>query len=149
MLQGPDHNNALRAVLLRFRLGQVAYSADIENMFHQFFVPKKDMTYMRFFWFQDNDHTKPLIEYYSCVHLQGLKGSPAISDIGRRYASRKVKPNLQEFLSELKDPSFPLTSGLLGIDKIDRIISTQFYVDDLLVGDESSKSAIEGLTEMR
>lgn len=63
MLQGPDHNNSLRAVLPRFRLGQVAYSADIENMFHQFFVPKKDRTYMRFFWFQDNDYTKPLIEY--------------------------------------------------------------------------------------
>ena len=44
-LQGPDRNNALRAVLLRFRKEQVGFSADIENMFYQFFVPRADSTY--------------------------------------------------------------------------------------------------------
>ena len=40
LLQGPDRNNALRAVLLRFRERPIAFSADVENMFHQFFVPQ-------------------------------------------------------------------------------------------------------------
>ena len=52
-LQGPDNNNALRAVLLRFRLKPVAFTADIKNMFHQFYVPEEDRTSLRFFWFKD------------------------------------------------------------------------------------------------
>ena len=39
-LQGPDCNcnNALRAVLLRFRLRPSAFMADIKNIFHQFLL---------------------------------------------------------------------------------------------------------------
>ena len=64
-LQGPDRNNALRAVLVRFRRWAIGFSADIENMFHQFFVPPEDSTYMRFFWFKDNvaELGQPLEEY--------------------------------------------------------------------------------------
>ena len=62
-LQGPDCNNSLRGVLLRSRMRPIAFMADIKNMFHQFFVPEEDRSYMRFYWFEDNDPAKPLIEY--------------------------------------------------------------------------------------
>lgn len=91
-LQGPDCNNAIPAVLLRFRLLPIAYTADIKNMFHQFFVPEEDITYMRFLWFKNNDPLKSLIEYWPCVHLQDLTGSPSIADIGRRYDSKANRP---------------------------------------------------------
>ena len=51
MLQGSDNNNAFRGVLTRFRLGPVAYTADEQNMVHQFFVPTEEWTYLRFFGF--------------------------------------------------------------------------------------------------
>ena len=40
-LQGPDCNNALRAVLLRFRLCPVVYTADIKNRLHSSFMQIK------------------------------------------------------------------------------------------------------------
>jgi hypothetical protein len=72
LLQGPDRNNSLRGVLLRFRRYPYAVTADIENMFHQIAVPESQTTYMRFFWFRDNDPEQELVEYRSNVHLMGL-----------------------------------------------------------------------------
>jgi hypothetical protein len=42
LLQGPDLVNDLVGVLLRFRQGRIAIAADIEQMFHQVRVLKKD-----------------------------------------------------------------------------------------------------------
>ena len=149
-LAGPDCNNSLRAVLCRFRMHPVAFTADIKNMFHQFFVPEEDRTYMRFFWFKYNDPSQPLIEYWSCVHLQGLTGSPAIADIGRRFASLANPPtNIKECLdseylqktSSSNPPKFP--------DPESRTFSKQYYVDDLLASKNSSHRVIETLEEAR
>ena len=38
LLQGPDLMNALVGVLLRFRKDEVAFTCDVEQMFHSFFV---------------------------------------------------------------------------------------------------------------
>merc|ERR1712015_36346 len=80
MVQGPDRNNSLRGVILRFRRHPYAVTADVENMFHQFAVPDKDKTYLRFFWYENNDPDRPMIEYWAKVHLMGLKSSPAIAN---------------------------------------------------------------------
>ena len=55
LLQGPDENNRLRGVLIRFRLGEVAFCGDIESMFYNFYVPKEQRNFLKFFWFQHND----------------------------------------------------------------------------------------------
>ena len=41
MLQGPDLNNQLRSVLVRFREKPVALVSDIKDMFCNFVVPEK------------------------------------------------------------------------------------------------------------
>ena len=91
-MKGPDRNNSLRGVLHRFRRHPYAVTADIENMFHQFAVPHEHSTYMRFFWYRNNDPSKDIIEYYSLVHLMGLRSSPAIANIGIRFGARKYPP---------------------------------------------------------
>ena len=85
-------------------LDTVSHMCAQENMFHQFCVPKRHWTYMRFFWFKDNDSSEELVEYYACVHLQGLKGSPAIADVGRRYGSQLLPPDRNVFRMELDNP---------------------------------------------
>ena len=35
-------------------------NSDVENMFHQFAIPDEQKTYLRFFWFKDNDPNAPL-----------------------------------------------------------------------------------------
>ena len=72
LLPGPDRNNPLKGVLLRFRQFAKAFTADVENMFHQFFVPPEERTYMRFFWFKNNNPEEPLVEYWSNVHILSL-----------------------------------------------------------------------------
>ena len=138
LLKGPDLNNNLRAVLLRFRMKPLAFTADIQNMFHQFYVLEKDRTYLRFFWFKDNDHRKPLIEFWSCVHLQGLTGSPAIADVGRRYALKTNPPiDLHKWLHEEYLHPQEHTNSNNNDSGDDKILARQFYVDDILASGEN------------
>ncbi|CAN2387365.1 RNA-mediated, partial [Pristimantis euphronides] len=71
LLTGPDLNNTLIGVLLRFRKEPVAITADIQQMFHRFFVNEEHRDFLRFFWFRDNDPTKDIIEYRMKVHVFG------------------------------------------------------------------------------
>lgn len=71
LLTGPDLNNTLIGVLLRFRKEKVAVLADIQQMFHFFEVSEKHRNFLRFLWYQDNDVTKKVIEYRMRVHIFG------------------------------------------------------------------------------
>ena len=48
--QGPNLNNKLSSVLLRFRLHKYAITAAIESMYSQVLVPITDRDYIRFLW---------------------------------------------------------------------------------------------------
>ena len=133
LYQGPDRNNSLRGVVLRFRKHPIAVTADIENMFHNIAVPEKHRDSMRFFWFQDNNPDKPLIEYRSKVHLQGLRSSPPIANLTVRYASRSKPPtNGNNWITkdDLLDPYQPNQTRIP--DDIQRKLTNQFYVDDFM-----------------
>ena len=92
LYQGPDRNNSLRGVLLRFRKLPWAVIADIENMFHQIAIPEEQSTYLRFFWYKNNDPDREIIEWMSRVHLMGNISSPAVANLAVRYAARKDPP---------------------------------------------------------
>ena len=48
LLQGPDLTNSLVGVLCRFQQDKVAFSCDVEGMFHQFFVNEENQDLLRF-----------------------------------------------------------------------------------------------------
>ncbi|XP_068225255.1 uncharacterized protein [Palaemon carinicauda] len=48
LMQGPDLSNSLTGVLLRFREGQHAITADVQEMFHQVMVPEEDRDCLRY-----------------------------------------------------------------------------------------------------
>lgn len=56
MYTGPDLTNRLIGILLRFRRDSHPISADIEQMFYQFYVDEKHRDFLRFFWYK-NDFT--------------------------------------------------------------------------------------------
>ena len=60
-------------------------------MFHQFFVPPEESTYMRFYWFKNNDPDEEPIEYWSRVHIMGKRHSPGVANIGLKYAAIEHK----------------------------------------------------------
>ena len=148
LLKGPDRNNSLRGVLQRFRRHPYAVTADIENMFHQFAIPEDQRTYLRFFWYKDNDPKKEIIEYYSRVHLMGLRSSPAIANVGIRYAARKDPPkDGHTWIAEddLLDPY--QRNATRTPDDIEKMLSRHFYVDDLLNSHPTPQEALYSIRE--
>ncbi|XP_047500211.1 uncharacterized protein LOC125046476 [Penaeus chinensis] len=77
IMQGPDMINDLIGILIRFREGRVALSADIEAMFHQVLVDPKDRDVLRFLWWPQGDFARPPIPYRMTRHLFGGVWSPA------------------------------------------------------------------------
>ena len=130
LLTGPDLTNNLVGILLKFRKERIAVSADIEQMFFNFFVTDKHRDYLRFFWFEENDITKPLIEYRMKVHVFGNSPSPAVATIGLR---KSVCGHAQD---EDKD-----------CDEVCNFVKHNFYVDDGLISMTNEEHAVSIIKE--
>ena len=122
LLTGPDFMNSLVGVLIRFRREDVTAMCDVEQMFHSFHVAPKDLDFLRFLWFKDNDVTKPIIEYEMTVHLFGNGRSPAVTTWGLRRTvedGEGFDPGVKEF------------------------VKRNFYVDDGLVSKPTAEETIK------
>ncbi len=89
LLTGPDLNNSLLGVLIRFRKEPVAVTVDIQQMFHCFTVKEDHRDYLRFLWFRENDLDKDVIECRMKVHVFGNSPSPAVVIYGLHQAAKK------------------------------------------------------------
>ena len=112
LFQGPDLAAQLLDVLLRFREGRVAFTADIEAMFHQIRVPLGQRDYLRFLWWDGGIERGKLCEYRMASHLFGACSSPSIAN----YALRRTAQDWGQ--------------GELGVAA--EIVRKNFYVDDCL-----------------
>ncbi|XP_032413047.1 uncharacterized protein LOC116716235 [Xiphophorus hellerii] len=123
LLTGPDLNNTLLGVLLRFRTDSIAIMADIQQMFHCFMVREDHRNFLRFLWHKDNDLNKEVIDYRMKVHVFGNSPSPAVAVYGLRKA---IRVGAKEY----------------GADTV-KFVERHFYVDDGLVSVPSSAEAID------
>ncbi|KAI4872908.1 hypothetical protein NFI96_015842 [Prochilodus magdalenae] len=87
LLRGPDMNNTLLGVLMRFRKEPIAVTADIQQMFYCFIVQEEHRDFLRFLWFEDNNPSKQITEYRMKVHVFGNSPSPAVAIYGLRKAA--------------------------------------------------------------
>ncbi|XP_057699488.1 collagen alpha-1(XI) chain-like isoform X2 [Corythoichthys intestinalis] len=122
LLKGPDLNNSLVGVLIRFRKEQVAVLADIQQMFHCFLVRADHRNYLRFLWHKDNDTSKEIIDYRMRVHVFGNSPSPSVAIYGLR---RAIQENAHKY----------------GADTV-RYVERHFYVDDGLISVPTDNEAI-------
>jgi hypothetical protein len=116
-LQGPDQNNKLLNVLLRFRQHPYAIMADVEGMYHQVLVPVGDRDALRFLWF---DESGEMCHFRMTRHLFGGVWCSSSST----YALRKVvadNPHVDPIVADT--------------------IQRSFYVDDCLKSVESREEA--------
>ena len=127
LLTGPDLINNLIGVLLRFRREMVAVTADVQHMFHCFIVREDHRNYLRFFWYENNDINKKLIEYRMKVHVFGNSPSPAVTTLGLRKAALKAEP---EYGSQVTS-----------------FVSRDFYVDDGLTSCSTPEEAVKLLVD--
>ncbi len=122
LLCGPDLNNRLIGVLVRFRKEQVAVTTDVEQMFYCFKVREDHQNFLRFLWFKDNDLSKEITEYRMTVHVFGNSPSPAVAIFGIRRAAEFGE---EEYGRQAK-----------------QFVHRHFYVDDGLISVSSAAEAI-------
>ena len=129
VLQGPDLTTPLIQVLHRFRQEQVAFMGDIDSMFYQVTVPKRDRDLLRFLWWKDGDRSQPVEVWRMTVHPFGLRSSPSCAN----YALRRT---VQDFGSE-----FP--------DEACQTIRQNMYVDDCLKSVKTVPEATQLIEEVK
>ncbi|XP_013386926.1 uncharacterized protein LOC106156278 [Lingula anatina] len=129
LLKGPDQNNSLIGVLLRFREQPVAIMGDMENMFHRFKVKEEDRKFLQFLWWKDGDLSSNPITYRMTSHIFGAISSPACA----LYGLRKLAEDYQDEYSP----------------DVIAFLKNDFYVDDGLKSIESSEEAIRLVRETR
>ena len=125
LYQGPDLNNQLRNVLLRFRERPIAFAADIQSMFNNFAVPEDQKDLLRFLWFRNNDPEQEIVPFRSTCHIFGCVSSPAVCTIGLKYCAGQLPAQ----------------------DEAREYLEKNFYVDDGLFSTDSPTSAIEILSK--
>ena len=122
LYQGPDLTNSLLLVLMRFRLGEYAYTADIAKMFYQVRVPENDRRFLQFYWWSDGDTSRKPEVYHMNVHLFGASSSPSVAT----YALRRTALDRQDQYPET------IINGMCN----------NFYVDDHLKASNSEKELL-------
>ena len=126
LLQGPDRNNSLRGVLMRFRNGVIAVSSDIEAMFHSFHLSESDRDYVRFFLFKNNDPEMPIVQFRARVQVFGNKPSPAANHRLRCAINHPMHNDCSEHSKN--------------------IVMNNIYVDDALVAFDDQEQAISAIS---
>ncbi|XP_069990659.1 uncharacterized protein [Penaeus vannamei] len=127
LLQGPDLTNPLIGVLMRFRHGHYAVTADIE-MFCQVKVPLEDRDVFRFLWWPDGDINKPVCDYRMNVHVFGARSIPSCVN----YALKKTAEDHGEVFDE---------------QAVTAIIQS-FYVDNLLLAHDDKERLIKIIKDL-
>lgn len=134
LLTGPDCNNHLRGVLVRFREREIAFAADVEGMYYAFHVEPSHRDLMRFFWFRANDPNNELVPFRARVHVFGNCCRPAIAIMCLRQAAA---------WSAAGAAVCDTTAAAISY------INTNFYIDDGLGSTNSIEEAIKILTTAR
>ncbi len=115
LLSGPDLNNSLIGVLIRFRKEQVAVIADIQQMFHCFLVHRDHRNFLRFLWYRDNDMSKDIIDYRMRVHVFGNSPSPSVAIYGLRRAIHEGAHKHGKDTVQFVERNFYVDDGLISV----------------------------------
>ncbi|XP_050437636.1 uncharacterized protein LOC126843885 [Adelges cooleyi] len=120
MYTGPKLQPDIQIVLLRSRLWQYLFMADIKQMYRQILVQPADRDYLRIFWrFYPNSTIE---EYRLCTVTYGTSAAPY-------QALRTIRE-----LANVDGKQYPLAAAVLLNDT---------FVDDILTGANSTEDALE------
>ena len=84
-------------------------------MFHSFYVTPKDRNFLRFLWFENNDLTKPIVEYQMNVHLFGAASSPGIANFCLHQTAETHRKEFGDVASDFLLRDFQVDDGLKSI----------------------------------
>ena len=122
LLKGPDLNNSLIGVLLRFRKDVVAPSCDIKQMFYNFHVADGFRDYLRFMWFDGNNLTKEPITFRMTTHAFGLTSSPSCANFAMRQLAQDFCTPSNKCASDFMQTGFYVDDGLISLSSDEEVI---------------------------
>lgn len=129
LLSGPNLNNSLLGVLVRFRKHKVAITADIQQMFYCFLVREDCRDVLRFVWHKDNNPENEIVDYRMRVHVFGNSPSPAVATYGLRRAAQQGEAKYGADVRQFVDRDFYVDDALGSVpteeDAIDLVKRTQ------------------------
>ncbi|XP_006822329.1 uncharacterized protein LOC102807461 [Saccoglossus kowalevskii] len=115
LLQGPDLTNNLTGVLCRFRQEPIAFTCDIEGMFHQVGVDSKDRDYLRFLWWEHGKLDQEPIEFRMTVHLFGATSSPGCANFALKASADLYEDEYGTAAAEFVRKDFYVDDGLKSV----------------------------------
>ena len=127
MLRGPNLQQDLMNLILKWRQFKYAFTADIEKMFRQIRISNKDQNLQMILW-RDNPNKK-LLEYHLATISYGTKAAPFLAMMTLKRLAHDERPNFQDSLA----PS---------------VLEESFYMDDLIHGAHSIQAAKQLQTDM-
>lgn len=126
LLVGPQLQNDMRSLVMRWRLKRIAFIADIQKMYRQILVSEADRDFQRIVW--RNKPTDPMKEYRLLRVTFGTACAP--------YLAVKT---LQQVANDEGD-GYPVAADTIKED---------FYIDDLLSGQDTVQEAINVAKEVK
>ena len=118
LLRGPENISSLIGVILRFRVDDIAFTADIKRMFHQVHVTPEDREALCYLWWPGGDVSKAAKTHQMLVHIFGAKSSPSVAGYALR---RTAKDNANDYLSAAAQLKPFIEDGLLRLGgRLDR-----------------------------
>ena len=121
LLQGPDLTNTLVGVLCRFRMEPIAFTCDIEQMFHQFVVDKDHQDYFRFLWWTDKHMLHPA-PFHMRVHLFGAASSPGCANFGLKQHAADSETHYGADVANFLRNNFYVDDGLKSVKSVDSAV---------------------------
>ncbi|XP_031554426.1 uncharacterized protein LOC116291397 [Actinia tenebrosa] len=122
LLQGPDLTNNLVGVLSRFRQEPVAFSCDIEGMFHQVRVNEEHRDLLRFLWWPNGDIKREPKEYRMTVHLFGATSSPGCANFALKATADDHETEFGAAAASFLRNDFYVDDGLKSVPTVDEAV---------------------------
>ncbi|XP_077080710.1 uncharacterized protein LOC143733040 [Siphateles boraxobius] len=132
LLKGPDLNNTLVGVLMRFRFDPYAVMADVEQMFHNFLVREDHRNYLRFLWFKNHDLDGEVQEFRMRVHVFGNCPSPSVAIYGLKRSAMEGEREYGSDAREFIERHFYVDDGLKSFSSTDEAIDILFRAQKML-----------------
>ena len=122
LLQGPDQMNSLIGVLTRFSKEEVAFTCDIEQMFHNFYVNTEHKDLLRFLWFENNCLNNPIVEYRMDVHLFGAASSPGVANFCLHQTAESNRASYGDLAADFLRRDFYVDDGLKSLPTVSQSV---------------------------
>nr|XP_039247913.1 uncharacterized protein LOC120325816 [Styela clava] len=116
LFSGPDNNNMLTGVLIRFRQELTAFVCDIKEMFHRIKVSPDDTDAQRFLWWKDHNLDSVPIDFKMLSHNFGNTSSPFVATFALHKVATDNLSNADEMTVRTVMRNFYVDDGLKSVD---------------------------------